>query len=206
MTRVTLKSQEDIDLWSARDAVVLKALSLVLAQRLPFSKHCTHIKGYGGSKGAVRQVLRHLPEQRFVLKTDVQGYYASIDHQRLLDRLAAHITDRRVLNLIGQYLKRCAERGGLYWEYPQGIALGCPLSPIMGAFFLNELDAQLATLGLFFVRYTRKTVDKFVDRALRLYEQEPGEPCASSRLGAYVQRWGRWVQAGLPRGALVCVG
>ena len=30
-----------------------------------------------------------------------------------------------------------------------------------------------------------------------LYEQEPGEPFDSSRLGEYVQRWVRWVEAGL---------
>ncbi len=58
-----------------------------------------------------------------------------------------------MLNLIGQYLGRCAERGGLYWEYTKGIALGCPLSPILGAFFLKVLDEQIERLGLFYVRY-----------------------------------------------------
>ncbi len=51
-----------------------------------------------------------------------QSYYASIDHQLLLDRLALYIPDRQILNLIAQYLKRCAERGGLFWEYKKGIA------------------------------------------------------------------------------------
>ncbi len=40
----------------------------------------------------MRTVLHHLPAHRFVLKTDVKGYYASIDHHRLLDQLAAWIT------------------------------------------------------------------------------------------------------------------
>ncbi len=31
-----------------------------------------------------------------------------------------------------------------------------------------------------------------VARAIRLYEQEPGEALASSRLGLVVRRWGRW--------------
>jgi RNA-directed DNA polymerase len=39
-----------------------------------------------------------------VLRTDVKSYYASIDHLLLLDQLAVHIKDRRVLNLMGQYL------------------------------------------------------------------------------------------------------
>ena len=42
----------------------------------------------------------------------------------------------------------------------------------------------------------RKTVERFVARARQLYEQEPGEPIASARLGAYVQRWVRWAGVG----------
>ena len=37
----------------------------------------------------------------------------------------------------------------------------------------------------------------FVARAIRLYEQGPGEADASARLGLYVERWARWVRAGL---------
>ena len=36
---------------------------------------------------------------------------------------------------------------------PFPIAAGCPLSPLIGAFFLNALDAAAATLGLFYVRF-----------------------------------------------------
>ncbi len=43
----------------------------------------------------------------------------------------------------------------------------------------------------------KKTIEIFVARAIRLYEQEPGEACASARLGSYVQRWLRWTRAGV---------
>ena len=60
----------------------------------------------------------------------------------------------------------------------------------------------LAYFGYHFSRdgltVAKKTVDKFVERAIRLYEQEPGEACASSRFGLYVRRWVRWTGAGLP--------
>jgi hypothetical protein len=42
-----------------------------------------------------------------------------------------------------------------------------------------------------------KTIEKFLARAVRLYEQGPGEPISSLRLGLYVERWLRWVSAGL---------
>ena len=133
--------------------MVLKALSLVLGKRLSFSRNCTHLKGNGGGKGAVRRVWRHLNQHRFVIRTDVKSYYASIDHQHLIERLARVIQDGRVLHLIEQYLRRTAEQGGLFWESDRGIPLGSPLSPILGAFFLAELDQQLEGTGLFYVRF-----------------------------------------------------
>ncbi len=153
LSRITLKDGEDTELWSARDALVLKALAIVLGEHLPVSSRCTHIKGHGGAKYAVREVRDHLAANRFVLRTDVKSYYASIDHLMLLDQLAFHIKDRRVLNLVGQYLRRTSERGGSFWDYEKGISLGCPLSPLMGGFFLNALDAAAAKLRLFYVRF-----------------------------------------------------
>jgi hypothetical protein len=90
-----------------------------------------------------------------VLQTDVQRFYASIEHQRLFDRLAGCIQDRRVLNLCGQYLRRTVERAGcrLYWEMRRGLFLGCPLSPVLGAFYLAELDATLHQHGFPVVRF-----------------------------------------------------
>ncbi len=175
----------------------------------------------------------------------------------MLDRLALYSGDRDVLNLVAQYLRRCASWGGLYWAHRQGIALGCPLSPIIGAFFLRELDEALEKKGFFYLRFqddvlvltltrwklrkaikivnqvleslqlvkhpdktyigrtakgfeflgysfypdglsvAKKTLEKFVARCRRLYEQCREEPERLSRLGDYVQRWLRWVGAGL---------
>jgi hypothetical protein len=56
LQRVTKADGSEADLWSARDGLVLKALTLVLARVLPVSPLCTHIKGNGGAKAAVRQV------------------------------------------------------------------------------------------------------------------------------------------------------
>ena len=56
LQRVTKADGTEADLWSARDALVRKALTLVPARVLPVSPCCTHIKGNGGAKAAVRQV------------------------------------------------------------------------------------------------------------------------------------------------------
>ena len=70
--------------------------------------------------------------------------------------------------------------------------------------FIGRIERGFDFLGYHFgpdgLSVAKKTVENFVARAIRLYEQEPGEACASSRLGLYVRRWVRWVQAGLPEG------
>ena len=68
----------------------------------------------------------------------------------LLLRLERAISDRSIVALIAQYLKRTSERGGLFYDFERGISRGCPLSPIVGAFFLSEPDERLEATGLFF--------------------------------------------------------
>jgi len=153
LSRITLSNGDAVDLWSSRDALVLKALALVLAEYLPVSRRCAHVKGHGGAKYAVRDVRDHLADNHFVFRTDVKSYYASIDHLKLLDQVAVYIKDRRVMNLIGQYLRRTSERGGCFWDFEKGISLGCPLSPLIGAFFLSAVDDALDKTGLFYIRF-----------------------------------------------------
>ncbi|VAW50966.1 AfaG [hydrothermal vent metagenome] len=50
-------------------------------------------------------------------------------------------------------MNRSVERGGLFKEISLGISRGCPLSPLIGAFFLNKLDEGFEREGLFYVRY-----------------------------------------------------
>ena len=72
---------ETIELWASLDTLVLKAVTLVLIQHLKphISNRCVHVKGNGGGKEAVRQITRHLKENSFVFRSNVKGYYASID-------------------------------------------------------------------------------------------------------------------------------
>ena len=43
----------------------------------------------------------------------------------------------------------------------------------------------------------KKTIENFISRAIRLYEQEPRKPYGSYRLGLYVKLWCRWVHSGI---------
>ena len=88
-----------------------------------------------------------------VFRTDVKGYYASINHDILMDIVGKYIQDDAVLRLLWGYLRRYVSDGGEYIDITQGISLGCPLSPLMGALFLKPLDDRMVALGCFYVRY-----------------------------------------------------
>ncbi len=162
MTRLERADGETVHLWSSRDAFVLKCLAIALERRLPPSPRCFHLKSPAGShdnrlkshgaKAAIREVAAEAPHHRFVLKTDLHSYYASIDPGLLLDRLATYTEDPLVLRLVGRYLDRSIEHGGVYRQ-ASGLARGCPLSPVLGGFFLYELDCQFESRDLFYIRY-----------------------------------------------------
>ena len=62
LSRITKDNNEVVHLWSAQDALVLKALAAVLGEVLPISSVCTHLKGHGGAKFAVRSAQAALPK------------------------------------------------------------------------------------------------------------------------------------------------
>ncbi len=94
------------ELWSAKDALVLKAMSIVLGEHLKpvLSHNCYHLAGNGGAKAAVRATARCLKQGQHVMKSDVKSYYASIDHEILFNHLQEYVSDRLVQKLLWQYL------------------------------------------------------------------------------------------------------
>jgi hypothetical protein len=258
-SKITLAAGETIALWSSRDALILKVLTWIIQEKLRpiLLKTCYHLKGHGGLKGAVREVTRQYRKYRFFCKTDVLFYYDSIDHYTLLMMLHDNVSDKIITGYVWQFLNRCVEWGGLYQDFRQGIPRGSSLSPLLGGFYLLELDRKMEKLEVKYFRYmddililaptrwklkkairvlnqtfnelklekhpdktvmgriekgfdflgyhfspeglgvAKKTIENFVSRAIRLYEQEPGEAIASARLGLYVQRWVSWTRAGI---------
>jgi hypothetical protein len=148
---------EFIELWAALDALVLKALAIVLNRRLDFPRSCYHVPGKDGekrgAKAAVRHICARLLLNQFVFRSDVKSYYASIDHAVLLALVRDHIDDRRVLDLVGQYLHRTVDENCLYSTVTRGISLGCPLSPVMAAIYLEPLDRRMEATGLTYARF-----------------------------------------------------
>lgn len=151
-----VRRREDVlEIWSARDALVLKAIAVVLSRHLipELSSRCFHLAGNGGAKAAASEVVDHLDGNPFVFRTDVKNYYASLDHDILMRQFQRRFDDPRLLDLLSQYLRRTVYDDGLYEDVTRGISLGCPLSPLVGALFLDELDQRMEKLGVFYVRF-----------------------------------------------------
>ncbi len=72
--------------------------------------------------------------------------------------------------------------------------------------FIGRIERGFDFLGYHFgpagLSVAEKTIDQFVERATRLYEQEPGEAMASTRRGLYVQRWVGWAGSGIGNASL----
>jgi RNA-directed DNA polymerase len=153
LQKISKQSGEVIHLWTSVDCLVLKMLATLLAKYLPASLLCTHLKGHGGAKQTVTAIQAQLSTNTFVFRTDVKSYYESINHELLLSKLAAYVKDKVVMNLLGQYLKRSVECGGLFTDITQGISSGCPLSPLMSSFYLYKLDKEMESKSVFYRRY-----------------------------------------------------
>ena len=83
----------------------------------------------------------------------MKSYYASIDHAVLLSLVRRHVDDPIVMDLIGQYLRRTVDENCLYTTITRGISLGCPLSPVMAAIYLEPLDRRMEATGLTYARF-----------------------------------------------------
>jgi RNA-directed DNA polymerase len=146
---------EAIDVWSAQDALLIKAMTLVLENylnpKLPVT--CYHIKGRGGLKAAVRDLQRSIKPGQFFMRSDVLSYYASINHDVLRAQCAALIPDPGIRQLIDGFLSHTIDRDGVFMENKQGIPRGSSISPLLGCIYLTPLDQALAKHNVTYVRY-----------------------------------------------------
>ena len=76
----------------------------------------------------------------------------SIDHTILLRQLDKDIADPFIWRLLVQFVKRSVERGGTFKSIHCGISRGCPLSPIIAAYYLKALDKQMEGNTRYFYR------------------------------------------------------
>jgi group II intron reverse transcriptase/maturase len=90
---------------------------------------------------------------RWVVDIDLERFFDTVHHDRLMVRMKEEVKDKRVLRLVNEYLKAGVMVNGVVTESEKGTPQGGPLSPLLSNIVLTELDRKLEERGHRFVRY-----------------------------------------------------
>ena len=91
---------------------------------------------------AIKQARKFVDEgYRWVVDIDLEKYFDTVNHQRLMARLAQIEPDYDLLKLVGLMLKaKTVMPDGLVQANERGVPQGGPLSALLSNVVLNELD------------------------------------------------------------------
>jgi RNA-directed DNA polymerase len=135
----------------------------------------------------------------YVVDIDLEKFFDTVNHDILMNLMARTIRDKRVLSLIGRYLRAGVMVEGCCVLTEQGTPQGGPLSPLLANILLDELDRELSQRGHQFTRYAddcniyvkslragervMASVSRYVNQRLRLKvnQQKSGVDKASRR-------------------------
>ena len=103
---------------------------------------------------AVRAAQGYVREgQDWVVDIDIAKFFDHVNHDILMRRIAQVIRDKRILRLIGRYLRAGVLLNGVLVKSEEGTPQGGPLSPLLANIYLDALDRELENRGLSFCRY-----------------------------------------------------
>lgn len=88
-----------------------------------------------------------------VIDLDIEKYFDTVNHDRLISILRERINDAKTLRLIRQFLRVGVMENGLIKASTEGVPQGGPLSPVLSNVYLDKLGRELESRGPRFVRY-----------------------------------------------------
>jgi len=138
------------------DRLVQQAVMQVLQRRWDptFSEHSYGFRPKRSAHQAVAKAQEYMASgHRWVVDLDLEKFFDRVNHDRLMAAMARRVTDKRVLRLIGAFLKVGVLENGLVSPAEEGTPQGGPLSPLLSNIVLDELDRELERRGHCLVRY-----------------------------------------------------
>ena len=169
------------------DRVVQQSIAQILS---PIYEREFHPSSHGfrpnkGCHTALKEVKKHLDGgHHYVVDLDLEKFFDTVNHSRLIELLSKRVKDPRVISLIHKYLNAGVVTQGKFQESVLGVPQGGPLSPLLSNIMLHELDMELARRGLRFVRYAddclifckskracarvKESITKYIETALYL--------------------------------------
>lgn len=105
--------------------------------------------------GAVTAARGYVAEGKiWVVDIDLKSYFDHVNHDRLMNFISRKVKDKRILKLIGRYLRAPIRHvDGTQEKRLKGTPQGGPLSPLLANIYLDPLDKELEKRGIKFVRY-----------------------------------------------------
>ena len=89
----------------------------------------------------------------WVVEVDISAFFDEVDHDLLMAAIGRKVRDKRVLKLIGRYLRAPIQQNGETEQRTRGTPQGGPLSPLLANIYLDTLDKELERRGLSYCRY-----------------------------------------------------
>ena len=104
--------------------------------------------------GAAKQVQSHIRAgYRQCVDMDLSKFFDRVQHDVLMARVSRKVSDKRLLALIGRYLRAGVMVDTELQPSLEGTMQGGPLSPLLANILLDDFDKELESRGLRFVRY-----------------------------------------------------
>ena len=119
-----------------------------------FSEHSYGFRPGRSAQDAVQAAQRYAQGgKEWVVDIDITKFFDHVNHDILMGRIAQVIRDKRVLQLIGKYLRRGTMVEGLVEASEEGTPQGGPLSPLLANIYLDALDQELDRRKHSYCRY-----------------------------------------------------
>ena len=138
------------------DRVIQQAMAQILSKIYDdtFSDNSFGFRPHRSAQNAIMRTLDYLNEgYEWVIDLDIEAYFDTVNHDKLISILRERVFDSATLHLIRKFLQAGIMEKGLVKSNTLGMPQGGPLSPILSNIYLDKFDKELESRGLHFVRY-----------------------------------------------------
>lgn len=201
---------------TVKDRLLQQAIAQWLSPKYEedFSKNSYGFRPNRNAHQAVLQAQQYLQSGKTrVIELDLENFFDTVNHDRLMSALSKAISDSRTLQLIRLYLRAGMMEEGIASQRQEGTPQGSPLSPLLSNIVLDELDKELEKRGHSYVRYAddcsiymsskkatdrvRASITSYIETKLKLKVNEAktkvSYPTQSTLLGfSFYKYKGKW--------------